>query len=79
MNPVFDERCSYIENSATVGIWYSTNCSDEHQVICKNEFYDGVFLRPNPSMTTNVIPVSDAVFTPASLNISYRNDSNSGT
>ena len=40
MNPVFGEQCSYIRNNGYGGFWYSTNCSDEHPVVCGAHLHD---------------------------------------
>ena len=53
MDPVFGEECSYIRNNGSDGFWYSTNCSDEHPVVCGAHLHDKLgFILPRVAPST---------------------------
>ena len=53
MNPVFGELCSYIRNNGSDGFWYSTNCSDQHPVVCAAHVHGSlVFVVPGVAAST---------------------------
>ena len=53
-NPVFGEICSYVKINGTGGTWFSSNCSEDHSVICMDK-YQTVFMLPlQPETSTNM-------------------------
>ena len=41
-NPVFGDKCSLIRVNSSGGFWFSTNCSDEHTLICASRRHNKV-------------------------------------
>ena len=50
-NPVFGEICSRVKINGTEGTWFSSNCSEDHSVICMDK-YQTVFMLPQLTETS---------------------------
>ena len=59
-NPVFREICSHVKINGTEGTWFSSNCSEDHTVICMDK-YQTVFMLPLQPETTTYVNLSTGV------------------
>ena len=53
-NPVYGDACSFIKRNGSEGFWLSTNCSEEHTVICMDKYRQIYILPSEASYSTHM-------------------------